>query len=163
MLVQAGDQHRRQLQAALGRLMQSNRKGYRGYVFSRSVNNHQVPGRKIQNLVIRDYATRRKLHYLLSATEYAMPGCYLILEQVLDELATVEGVILYSMFGATHPEADERSRIYRRLLEAGGGLHAAVEGFVLTDQADIERWENVLRTAHICRDLNSLRIERWLT
>ena len=133
--------------------MQSNRKGYRGYVFSRSVDNHRVP-QHIQNLVIRDYATRRKLHYLLSATEYA--------EQVLDELATLEGVILYSMF-MLPPEADDRSRIYRRLLEAGGGLHAAVEGFVLTDQADIERWENVLRTAHICRDLNYQEIERWLT
>jgi hypothetical protein len=60
--------------------MQSNRKGYRGYVFSRSVDNHRVP-QHIQNLVIRDYAARRKLHYLLSATEYAMPGCYLILDR----------------------------------------------------------------------------------
>jgi sporadic carbohydrate cluster protein (TIGR04323 family) len=141
--------------------MQSNQKGYRGYVFSRSVDNHRVP-QHIQNLVIRDYATRRKLHYLLSATEYAMPGCYLILEQVLDELVTLEGVILYSMF-MLPPAADERSRIYRRLLEAGSGLHAAVEGFVLTNEADIERWENVLRTAHICRDLNYQEIERWLT
>jgi sporadic carbohydrate cluster protein (TIGR04323 family) len=141
--------------------MQSNRKGYRGYVFSRSVDNHRVP-QHIQNLVIRDYAARRKLHYLLSATEYAMPNCYLILEQVLDELATVEGVILYSMF-MLPAAAGERDRIYRCLLDAGGSLHSAVEGFVLADETDIERWENVLRTAHICRDLNYQEIERWLT
>ena len=61
--------------------MQTNQKGYRGYVFSRSVDSHRVP-QHIQNLVIRDYAARRKLHYLLSATEYTMPDCYLILEQV---------------------------------------------------------------------------------
>src|SRR5882757_7640146 len=80
-----GDCDRCQLQAALGRLMKAGQKGYRGYVFSRSVDNHRVP-QHIQNLVIRDYAARRKLHYLLSATEYAMPGCYLILEQVLADL-----------------------------------------------------------------------------
>ncbi|GEP54013.1 LIC12192 family sporadic carbohydrate cluster protein [Reyranella soli] len=141
--------------------MQSNRKGYRGYVFSRSVDNHRVP-QHIQNLVIRDYAARRKLHYLLSATEYAMPNCYLILEQVLDELATLEGVILYSMF-MLPAAASERDRIYRCLLDAGGSLHSAVEGFVLADETDIERWENVLRTAHICRNLNYQEIERWLT
>ena len=141
--------------------MQSNQKGYRGYVFSRSVDSHRVP-QHIQNLVIREYAGRRKLQYLLSATEYAMPGCYLILEQVLDELVTLEGVILYSMF-MLPPQAEERERIYRRLLKAGCRMHAAVEGFVLGDEADIERWENVLRTANICRDLEYQEIERWLT
>jgi sporadic carbohydrate cluster protein (TIGR04323 family) len=141
--------------------MQSNRKGYRGYVFSRSIDDHRVP-QHIQNLVIRDYAARRKLHYLLSATEYAMPNCYLILEQVLDELATLEGTILYSMF-MLPAAASERNRVYRRLLDAGGSLHSAVEGFVLARETDIERWENVLRTAHICRDLNYQEIEQWLT
>jgi sporadic carbohydrate cluster protein (TIGR04323 family) len=141
--------------------MQPSQKGYRGYVFSRSVDSHRVP-QHIQNLVIRDYAARRKLHYLLSATEYAMPGCYLILEQVLAELATLDGVILYTMF-MLPSVAQERAKIYGRLLEAGCRLHAAVEGFVLEDEADIERWENVLQMADICRHLKYQEIERWLT
>jgi sporadic carbohydrate cluster protein (TIGR04323 family) len=141
--------------------MQTNQKGYRGYVFSRSVDNHRVP-QHIQNLVIRDYATRRKLHYLLSATEYAMPGCFLILQQVVDDLAALDGVILYSMFMLPADPA-ERGRIYRRVLEAGCSLHSAVEGFVLGSEADVERWENVLQTANICRDLKYQEIERWLT
>jgi sporadic carbohydrate cluster protein (TIGR04323 family) len=141
--------------------MQPNKKGYRGYVFSRSIDNHRVP-QHIQNLVIRDYAGRRKLHYLLSATEYAMPGSYLILEQVLADLEALDGVILYSMF-MLPPAPQERSRIYGELLKSGCRLHAAVEGFVLEDEADIERWENVLRTADICRDLKYQEIERWLT
>src|SRR5882724_6975380 len=141
--------------------MQPNQKGYRGYVFSRSVDSHRVP-QHIQNLVIRDYAARRKLHYLLSATEYSMPGCYLILEQVLADLAALDGVILYTMF-MLPAAAQERAKIYRKLLEAGCRLHAAVEGFVLEDEQDIERWENVLRTADICRNLKYQEIERWLT
>ena len=140
--------------------MQANQKGYRGYVFSRPADNHRVP-QHIQNLVIRDYALRRKLHYLLSATEYAMPDCYLILEQVLADLAALDGVILYSMF-MLPADAERRRQIYRRLLDAGCRLYAAVEGFVLESEDDIERWENVLQTADICGDLNYQEIERWL-
>jgi len=141
--------------------MQTNQKGYRGYVFSRSVDNHRVP-QHIQNLVIRDYAQRRKLRYLLSATEYAMADCYLILEQVLADLSNLDGIILYSMFML--PSAPgQRSLVYRRLLAAGCHLHAAVEGFVLESESDIERWENVLQTAEICRNLKYQEIERWLT
>ena len=141
--------------------MQPSQKGFRGYVFSRSVDSHRVP-QHIQNLVIRDYAARRKLHYLLSATEYAMPGCYLILEQVLADLAALDGVILYTMF-MLPPAPPARAKVYHRMIEAGCSLHAAVEGFVLEDEADVERWENVLRTADICRDLKYQEIERWLT
>ncbi len=141
--------------------MQTNQKGYRGYVFSRSVDSHRVP-QHIQNLVIRDYAARRKLHYLLSATEYAMPDSYLVLEQVLADLASLDGVILYTMFML--PSAPERRQLlYRRLLDANCSLHAAVEGFVLETEGDIERWENVLRTANICSTLKYEEIERWLT
>ena len=141
--------------------MPGNQKGYRGYVFSRAVEGHRAP-QHIQNLVIREYAARRKLQYLLSATEYAMPGCYLILEQVLDDLEALDGIILYSMFMLPQA-ADVRQRVYARLLGAGCSLHAAVEGFVLQDAAGAERWENVLQTSDICRNLKYQEIERWLT
>lgn len=140
--------------------MQTRQKGYRGYVFSRSVDGHRVP-QHIQNLVIRDYATRRKLHYLLSATEYAMADCYLILEQVLADLAALDGVILYTMF-MLPADPQHRQAIYRRLLTTGCRLHAAVEGFVLEGEGDIERWENVLQTANICAHLEYREIEQWL-
>jgi hypothetical protein len=48
------------------------------------------------------------------------------------------------------------------LLDAGCRLHAAVEGFVLESEADVERWENVLQTADICGHLKYQEIEQWL-
>lgn len=141
--------------------MAPNRQGYRGYVFSRAVEGHRVP-QHIQNLVIRDYATRRGLLYLLSATEYAMPDSHLILEQVVSDLPAAEGIILYSMFLLPR-EQRRRLDLYRRILGVGAELHAAVEGFVLGSAADIERWENVLATAEICRAIPYREIERWLT
>ena len=53
---------------------------------------------QVQNLVIRNYADRNRLTYLLSATEYAMPNCYMMLEKVIKELSGLEGVICYSLF-----------------------------------------------------------------
>ena len=67
----------------------SNRYGYRGYIASRPVRGLAQP-QHVQNLVVRDYASRNKLHYLLSATEYAMPGSYMVLESALRELNHVE-------------------------------------------------------------------------
>jgi sporadic carbohydrate cluster protein (TIGR04323 family) len=141
--------------------MQAMQRGYRGYVFSRAVDDHRVP-QHIQNLVIRDYAQRRKLHYLLSATEYAMAGSFLVLEQVLTDLAVVDGIILYSMFMLPSSPV-HRAEIYRKVVAGGRSLHAAVEGFVLQSEVDSERWENVLRTADICKKLEYREIERWLT
>jgi sporadic carbohydrate cluster protein (TIGR04323 family) len=142
-------------------MMLSNKKGYRGYIVSRPVDDHRVP-QHIQNVVIREYAEKREMQYLLSVTEYCMSGSYLILEQALNELSGVEGIILYSMFVLPAPPAQRRS-IYRRVLAAGCSLHAAVERFALKNEEDIERWENVLITAALCRDVNYKQIEEWLT
>ena len=46
-------------------------KNLKGYIFSRKFYDERVP-QHIQNLVLRNYCQVNKLHYLLSATEYAM-------------------------------------------------------------------------------------------
>ena len=71
--------------------------GLRGYIFSRPFMGERVP-QHVQNLVIRDYCKKQGFQYLLSATEYAMPNSHLILQQVLDELSELDGIIFYSLF-----------------------------------------------------------------
>ena len=119
----------------------NNRFGYRGYIASRAVRGTVQP-QHVQNLVVRDYAQRNRLSYLLSATEYAMPGCYMVLESVLNELAHVEGVICYSLFML--PQRPERRReIYRRVFEAGCSLHGALEGMAIKGRSDIAMLEDI--------------------
>ena len=116
--------------------------GHRGYIASRPVRGVESP-QHVQNLVIRDFAERSNLHFKLSATEYSMPGCYMMLNAVLDELPELEGVICYSMFML--PERRERRcEIYRRVLDEGGSLHAALESMSLHRETDIGRFEDVL-------------------
>ena len=71
-------------------------KKVRGYIFSRSINNNRVP-QHVQNIVIRDFCNNSDLQYYLSATEYSMKNCYLILKSVLKEMSKFDGIVFYSI------------------------------------------------------------------
>ncbi len=120
----------------------SNLGGYRGYIATRAVRGIEQP-HHIQNLVVRDYAQRNGLVYKLSAVEYAMPGSYLVLESVLDELPRLDGIICYSLFML--PENGERrAEVVDRVLAAGCGLHGALENLAVCDRAAAARLEDLM-------------------
>lgn len=113
----------------------------RGYIASRPVMGERTP-QHVQNLVVRDYARRRGLTFTLSATEYAMPNCFMIFEQVLDDLPHLEGIICFSLF-MLPDDASRRAGIWRRVREAGGSLHFALEGLTVACDADFHRVEDI--------------------
>ncbi len=119
------------------------REGFRGYIFSRPFQGERVP-QNVQNLVVRDHARRNGLTYLLSATEYAMPGCFMMLEQVLAELGALEGMICYSILQLP-PDGAGRHSVYDRVLASGAILHAAVEGLTIEAASDIAAIEDIWR------------------
>jgi sporadic carbohydrate cluster protein (TIGR04323 family) len=124
----------------------SERSGWRGYIGSRPLRGTSYPQR-LQNLAVRDYASSRGLAYKLSATEYAMPGCYMIFEDVLAELPRLEGIILFSTF--LLPERSERrAAVYERVLAAGASLHAALEQLAIRTPDDVARFEDVIAVAN---------------
>lgn len=118
-----------------------NRKGYRGYIRASMRMGRSTP-QHIQQLVMRDYCARRDMTFLLSATEYLMPGCTLILDAVLDELDHIEGIVMYSLY--MMPDSREkRFRLYERLFEKGCVLHTAAEGHVIRNWDDAQRIEDI--------------------
>ena len=125
------------------------RKGWRGYISSRPQGEGFVPQR-VQNLVIRDYAARNDLLYLLSAVEYAMADCHMVLASVLAEAERLEGIIFYS----THllPENEElRCQIYDGLLGKGGALRFALEELLVHDPTEIAVLEELLMVRSLTR------------
>lgn len=120
----------------------TERAGHRGYIGARPLNGSRTP-QHVQNIVIRDYARRKNLQYLLSAAEHTMPGSYMVLEDILDELPRLRGLILYSIFMLPRDEARRRD-IYDRVLREGCDLHAAVEEIALTSRNDIQAVEDIL-------------------
>ena len=120
----------------------SERIGYRGYIASRAVNGSVTPQR-VQNLVVRDYARNKNVEFKLSATEYIMPNCYMILEDVLNELPQLEGIIMYSLFML--PEDKKRRRtILERIVDEGCVFHAALENLSVQSKQDILHIEDIL-------------------
>lgn len=119
--------------------------GFRGYVGSRPVAGQHFP-QKVQNLVIRDYAARHGLDLKLSVTEYAMPGCFMMLQDALAELDRLDGIVLFSMFMLPEDPA-KRQTIYERILGQGRELRAALEDMVLGGREDIRRFEETLRVS----------------
>ena len=122
-----------------------NKSGYRGYVSSRAIRKMSYPQR-LQNLAIREHAKRNGLTYLLSSTEFAMPGCYMMLDDLMTELESLEGIILFSLFML--PECrDKRLRIYDRVLSQHSVIHSALEDMVLSSHSDIDNFEDVIQVA----------------
>jgi sporadic carbohydrate cluster protein (TIGR04323 family) len=111
----------------------------RGYIFSRPFMDERVP-QHIQNQVIRNYCLQNQLEFLLSSTEYAMNNCHLMLDQVLDTLDKINGIVLYSLFQLPNSQA-KRREIYKQFLKEGRVLHFAVEGLKAQFNDDFERIE----------------------
>ena len=113
----------------------------------------------IQNLVIRDYAARNDMDYLLSATEHAMKGSQIMLDQVLADMENLQGVIFYSIFQLPIC-ADRRRVVYRKTIDAGCELHGAVEGLAVRNDHDAAHIEDIWRVCQAlayCPDAAEIR------
>lgn len=120
----------------------AERAGHRGYIGARPLDGSRTP-QHVQNIVIRDYARRKNLQFLLSAVEHIMPGSYMILEDLLDELPRLNGIICYSIF-MLPPDERRRREVYDRVLREGCNLHAAVEEIAIASNDDIQAVEDIL-------------------
>ena len=87
-----------------------------------------------------------------------MENSYLMLNEIAAELESIEGIILYSMFMLQTDKA-RRSKFFKRVIDTGAILHAAVEGIDLIDESDLGRWEdiflidNIVDPMKICEDI----------
>tara|TARA_B100001540_G_scaffold308608_1_gene323552 strand:- start:2104 stop:2499 length:396 start_codon:yes stop_codon:yes gene_type:complete len=116
-------------------------KKLRGYIFSRPFLGERVP-QHIQNLVLREYCSRKKLQFLLSFVEYRFENSSLMLEKVLNELNRIDGIIFYSLFQM--PQDDkERKVIYKKILGKKKEIHFAVEEIKMKDAESVEFVENI--------------------
>jgi len=116
-------------------------RGYRGYIGSRPIFGQRT-AQHVQNLVVRDYAQSHKLLLKLSATEYTMPGCYMMLLQVLGELPKLDGIIAFSLFMLPH-RRERRRAVYEQILGQGKTLHFALEALQVADFEEAARVEDI--------------------
>lgn len=125
----------------------NNSLGYRGYNGSRPYSGLDFP-QNVQNFLIRNYCQKYQLPYLLSVSEYKMPGCYMILEEVLSAIELVDGIVLFSIF-MLPASTKARKRIYDIVLNAGKSLHGALEDVCIKERADIQMVDDILKLNQI--------------
>ena len=118
-----------------------NKLGYRGYIFSKEIRGNFVPQR-VQNLVIKDYAQRKKIFFKLSATEYNFQN-FKNLKQVLKRINSFEGMIFYSLFMLPTVKK-ERIEIYNKFFNNKKHLHFALEEIVIKSKKDSFVIEDIL-------------------
>ena len=116
-------------------------KRVRGYIFSRAFMGERAP-QHVQNIVIRDYCEKNNLFYLLSSVEYAMENCHLMLQQVLNEIKSIDGIVVYSLFQLPKNEK-LRLKIYKKVLNNKKEMHFSVEGLKIKSKKDIEKLESI--------------------
>jgi len=128
--------------------------GFKGYVASQPFQGHRVP-QHVQNLVIRDYCATRHLTYLLSGTEYAIPGSFLILQQILDDLHSLEGIVCYSLFQLP-ASVEARKLIYDQVLDQSKSIHFAVESLSMASRQECQRVEDIWTVFRMLGDVPNL-------
>ena len=131
-------------------------KRLRGYIFSRPFMEERVP-QHVQNLVIRDYCSKKNIQYLLSATEYAMENSALMLRQLVKDLPSIDGIVAYSIFQMPEDD-DERHNIFNSILSLKKEIHFAVEGLSLYDNAIYSHIENIWQVKKNLPHCESLEI-----
>lgn len=117
-------------------------KKLRGYIASREWYGQRAP-QHIQNIVIREYCRSNNYEYLLSATEYAMENCFLILQELINDLSDADGIIAYSLFQMPIEDSIRRS-IFDNFLRRGKEIHFACERLSITNKNQIERVEQII-------------------
>ena len=122
-------------------------RGYRGYISSRSIRGQDVP-HQFQNMVVREYCRRNKIQFQLSATEYAVPHCYIMLTELLNSLGSIQGIVLYSQFLLPYDRLVRR-KVYDQVIEGGCELHAALENTAIRTAVDINSFEDSIAIVNL--------------
>ena len=117
------------------------KKKLRGYIFSRSFMNERAP-QHVQNIVIRDYCEKNNFLYLLSSVEYVMQSCHLMLQQTLNEIKSIDGIVAYSLFQLPENK-QQRLKVYKKILDLKKEIHFSVEGLKISNQDDVKKIENI--------------------
>ena len=116
-------------------------KSLKGYIFSRPFFGERAP-QHIQNIVLRDYCKKKKINFLLSSTEYTIEKSTYILNEVIKNIDSYDGIIFYSFLQM--PEINnERHNLYKLILKKKKELHFAVENLVVKKENDLKKIEDL--------------------
>jgi len=116
-------------------------------VTSRPFGGYSIPV-PVQSLVLRDYCQRKGLVFVLPANENIFPHSYLVLEGMIRNLRSYEGIVACSMHMLPQRAARRRA-VLDTVLQQGCSMHFVLEGLVVANHDDVDQVEELVRFAQI--------------
>ena len=129
------------------------KKRLRGYGFSHALDGKFTPQR-IQNLIIRNYSESNDFDLIVTAFEFGLDDCYMVLEELIEKIDTMDGILFYSI-NFLPKDKEKRQRIFNILLKKEKELHFALENLSIINQQDADDIEEVMAF----RDLTSNNLQ----
>jgi sporadic carbohydrate cluster protein (TIGR04323 family) len=124
---------------------------FRGYIHSRPINGVRTP-QHVQNLVIRDFSKKLGLTLSLSATEYAFPSSFLVLNQQLREIKTIGGLVFFSIEQLPKGKT-RRMTILNNFVQKERAAYFAAERISIKTQVDLARVEDLFDLLELTNSL----------
>ena len=119
----------------------------RGYIFSRSFMGERVP-QHVQNIVIKDFCQKNNFNFLLSATEYSMKESFYALNQLVNNLKDLHGVVAYSLFQMPYND-EKRKKIFEKILKKRKKIFFACENLQISNLEELKRIDNIWKVKKI--------------
>ena len=117
------------------------RHGFRGYVTPRSFGEFSVPV-PLQSLALRDYCKRNDMTFVLPVNEHNINNSYMVLEGLVTDLSSFEGVVMYSF--RMLPEARSlRADIVEAVLNARCHFHFVLENRSIRNMDEFKVFEEI--------------------
>ena len=117
------------------------KKIFRGYIYSREFMGERVP-QNVQNLFIRDFCHKKNFQYLLSATEYAMESSSMVLDQTINDLKKIDGIVAYSIFQLP-VKKKKRIEYLQKIINLKKIFFGALENLKVSNNKELEKIEEI--------------------
>lgn len=117
---------------------------FRGYISSRKFSDGSFVDQNIQNLVIRKACENNNFLFMLSATEYGMKNCFLMLNQVISEIYKnkFDGIAFFSIDQFPN-DKNLRYKIYDIVKKKNKSILISQENMLIKNYTEIENLEEL--------------------
>ncbi len=125
---------------------------FRGYIFSRNFSNGKFVDQSIQNSVIRQACEKNNYNFKLSATEYGMKNCFLMLEKLIEDLKDnqLDGIAFYTIYQL--PANANRHKILNIVLKKKKKIFFSKENITIKNKHDAIKLDELINLIDIQKD-----------
>tara|TARA_B100001121_G_C18553684_1_gene556798 strand:- start:246 stop:632 length:387 start_codon:yes stop_codon:yes gene_type:complete len=119
---------------------------FKGYISSRKLNDGNFIPQKVQNLVIRNACEDKNFNFNLSATEYGMKGCYLVLNKILKDLKKnkYDGIAFYSI-DQLPSDIKKTKIIFNSIISSKKKIYFSLENILVNNKKNINSILNIIK------------------